>query len=55
MEGQRQKGVPVREAFDAYEKLRRGRIDTAWDESQSVVKTVQDTPWWVSLSCTNCI
>ncbi|OAL06794.1 FAD/NAD(P)-binding domain-containing protein, partial [Phaeosphaeriaceae sp. SRC1lsM3a] len=46
MEGQRQKGVPVREAFDAYEKLRRGRIDTAWDESQSVVKTVQDTPWW---------
>ncbi|KAJ4370595.1 hypothetical protein N0V83_005116 [Neocucurbitaria cava] len=38
-------GAPVKEAFDAYEKLRRGRIDTAFDESQSVVKTVQDTPW----------
>jgi salicylate hydroxylase len=36
---------PVKEAFDAYEKLRRARIDTAFDESQSVVKTVQDTPW----------
>jgi salicylate hydroxylase len=46
MEGRRQEGVPVKEAFDAYEKLRRARIDTAFDESQSVVKTVQDTPWW---------
>ncbi|KAL5117229.1 hypothetical protein ACEQ8H_004918 [Pleosporales sp. CAS-2024a] len=42
----RQAGVPIKEAFDAYEKLRRARIDTAFDESQSVVKTVQDTPWW---------
>jgi 2-polyprenyl-6-methoxyphenol hydroxylase-like FAD-dependent oxidoreductase len=46
MDGRRQEGVPVKDAFDAYEKLRRARIDTAWDESQSVVKTVQDTPWW---------
>jgi len=46
METRRQEGVPVKEAFDAYEKLRRARIDTAFDESQSVVKTVQDTPWW---------
>jgi salicylate hydroxylase len=42
----RAQGVPVKEAFDAYEKLRRARIDTAFDESQSVVKTVQNTPWW---------
>jgi salicylate hydroxylase len=46
MEGRRQEGVPVKEAFDAYETMRRARIDTAFDESQSVVKTVQDTPWW---------
>jgi salicylate hydroxylase len=45
METRREKGVPVKEAFDAYESLRRARIDTAFDESQSVVKTVQDTPW----------
>ncbi|KAH7402020.1 hypothetical protein DE146DRAFT_735306 [Phaeosphaeria sp. MPI-PUGE-AT-0046c] len=42
----RQEGVPIKEAFDAYEKLRRARIDVAFDESQSVVKTVRDTPWW---------
>jgi salicylate hydroxylase len=46
MESRRPEGIPVKEAFDAYEKLRRARIDTAFDESQSVVKTVQDTPWW---------
>jgi salicylate hydroxylase len=46
MESRRVEGIPVKEAFDAYEKLRRARIDTAFDESQSVVKTVQDTPWW---------
>jgi salicylate hydroxylase len=46
VEDRRGEGVPVKEAFDAYEKLRRARIDTAFDESQSVVKTVQDTPWW---------
>jgi len=45
MESKRDEGVPVKEAFDAYETLRRARIDTAFDESQSVVKTVQDTPW----------
>ncbi|KAH7072925.1 hypothetical protein BKA63DRAFT_53837 [Paraphoma chrysanthemicola] len=42
----RSEGAPVKEAFHAYERLRRARIDTAWDESQSVVKTVRDTPWW---------
>jgi salicylate hydroxylase len=46
MESKRHEGVPIKEAFDAYEKLRRARIDTAFEESQSVVKTVQDTPWW---------
>jgi 2-polyprenyl-6-methoxyphenol hydroxylase-like FAD-dependent oxidoreductase len=45
MQDRREQGVPVKEAFDAYETLRRTRIETAWDESQSVVKTVQDTPW----------
>lgn len=45
MENGRGDGVPVKEAFDAYERLRRARIDAAWDESQSVVRTVQDTPW----------
>ncbi|KAF9730735.1 hypothetical protein PMIN06_006377 [Paraphaeosphaeria minitans] len=37
--------APVKEAFDAYERLRRQRIDTAFDESQSVVKTVNDAGW----------
>ncbi|KAF1845694.1 FAD/NAD(P)-binding domain-containing protein [Cucurbitaria berberidis CBS 394.84] len=45
MQTRRDNGVPVKEAFDAYQKLRRARIDTAFNESQSVVKTVQDTPW----------
>ncbi|KAF2702929.1 FAD/NAD(P)-binding domain-containing protein [Pleomassaria siparia CBS 279.74] len=35
----------VKEAFNAYERLRRDRIDIAFDESQSVVKTVQDAGW----------
>lgn len=38
-------GAPVKEAFDAYERLRRARIETAWEESQSVVKTVNDAGW----------
>ncbi|KAF2111339.1 hypothetical protein BDV96DRAFT_582005 [Lophiotrema nucula] len=38
-------GTPVKDAFDAYENLRRERIDIAFDESQSVVKTVQETGW----------
>ncbi|KAF2993327.1 hypothetical protein E8E13_001778 [Curvularia kusanoi] len=38
--------APVKEAFDAFEKLRRARIETAWEESQSVVKTVQEVGWF---------
>ena len=45
MEKGRGEAVPPKEAFDAYEKLRRGRIDVAYDESQSVVKTVNDAGW----------
>jgi salicylate hydroxylase len=45
MEKSRDKGVPVKEAFDAYEALRRARIDAAFDESQMVVKTVQEVGW----------
>ncbi|KAL6708679.1 hypothetical protein ACN47E_002375 [Coniothyrium glycines] len=45
METGRSEGAPVKEAFDAYERLRRARIDTAFEESQSVVATVQDAPW----------
>ncbi|PSN65367.1 FAD/NAD(P)-binding domain-containing protein [Corynespora cassiicola Philippines] len=37
--------APVKEAFDAYEALRRERIDIAFDESQSVVRTVNDAGW----------
>jgi len=32
-------------AFDAYEKLRRQRIDIAFEESKSVVRTVSDAGW----------
>lgn len=39
-------GTPVKEAFDAFETLRRGRIEAAWEESQSVVKTVQEVGWF---------
>ena len=39
-------GTPVKEAFDAFEALRRGRIEAAWEESQSVVKTVQEVGWF---------
>jgi salicylate hydroxylase len=42
---ERGEAKPVKEAFDAYERLRRGRIDIAFDESQSVVKTVNDAGW----------
>ena len=35
----------VKEAFDAYERLRRGRINTAFKESQNVVKSVKDAGW----------
>jgi salicylate hydroxylase len=47
--------APVKEAFDVYEKLRRGRIDIAFDESQSVVKTVQDAGWFGHKLKTNII
>lgn len=36
---------PVKEAFEAYEKLRRGRIEIAFKESQNVVRTVNETGW----------
>jgi salicylate hydroxylase len=39
-------GTPVKEAFDAFETLRRGRIEAAWEESRSVVKTVQEVGWF---------
>jgi hypothetical protein len=35
----------MKEAFDAYETLRRGRIDAAYEESKSVVRTVSDAGW----------
>ncbi|KAF2658286.1 FAD/NAD(P)-binding domain-containing protein [Lophiostoma macrostomum CBS 122681] len=53
-EGQGQ-GKPVKEAFDAYERLRRGRIDVAFDESQSVVKTVNDAGWFAHKLKTNIV
>lgn len=39
-----EKGKPgsMKEAFDAYEKLRRARIEAAYEESKSVVSTVKD-------------
>lgn len=42
-----EKGKPntMKEAFDAYEKLRRPRIDSAFAESSNVVKTVSDAGW----------
>jgi salicylate hydroxylase len=36
----------VKEAFDAYERLRRERIDGAFEESQVVLKTVNDAGWF---------
>lgn len=38
--------APVKEAFDAYESLRRARIDAAFEESKSVVRTVSDAGWF---------
>lgn len=35
----------MKEAFDAYEKLRRTRIDNAFEESKSVVGVVKDVGW----------
>ena len=39
-----EKGRPntMKEAFDAYEKLRRKRIEVAFEESKDVVRTVSD-------------
>lgn len=35
----------MEEAFEAYERLRKPRIATAFDESQSVLRTVSDSGW----------
>jgi len=35
----------MKEPFEAYEKLRRPRIDVAFEESKTVVKTVSDAGW----------
>lgn len=35
----------MKEAFDAYEKLRRKRIEDAFEESKDVVRTVSDAGW----------
>ncbi|CZT22426.1 related to salicylate hydroxylase [Ramularia collo-cygni] len=42
-----EKGKPntMKEAFDAYESLRRKRIDGAFEESKNVVSTVSDAGW----------
>lgn len=42
-----EKGKPntMKEAFEAYEKLRRKRIDSAFEESKNVVSTVSDAGW----------
>lgn len=42
-----EKGKPnqMNEAFAAYDKLRRGRIEVAFDESKNVVSTVSDAGW----------
>jgi len=62
-----EKGKPntMKEAFDAYEKLRRSRIEAAFEESKSVVSTVSDAgyightiktyiiPWYLWFSRTS--
>lgn len=42
-----EKGRPgsMSEAFEAYEKLRKPRIDVAFEESKSVLRTVSDAGW----------
>ncbi|KAM3419432.1 hypothetical protein BST61_g5358 [Cercospora zeina] len=42
-----EKGKPntMKEAFEAYEKLRRPRMEAAFEESKNVVKTVSDAGW----------
>jgi salicylate hydroxylase len=35
----------VKDAFNQYERLRRQRIDVAYDESSKVVSTVKDSGW----------
>jgi len=39
------KTTPMKEAFDAYEKLRRKRIEDAFEESKNVVSTVSEAGW----------
>ncbi|KAF2857722.1 FAD/NAD(P)-binding domain-containing protein [Piedraia hortae CBS 480.64] len=44
-----EKGCPgsdLKEPFEAYEKLRRKRIEAAFDESKNVVSTVSDAGWF---------
>jgi len=62
-----EKGKPgsMKEAFDAYEKLRRTRIESAFEESKNVVSTVSDAgyightiktyiiPWYLWFSRTS--
>lgn len=62
-----EKGKPnsMKEAFDAYEKLRRSRIESAFEESKNVVSTVSDAgyightlktyiiPWYLWFSRTS--
>ena len=42
-----EKGRPnsMREPFDAYETLRRPRIEDAFEESKNVIKTVSEVGW----------
>lgn len=35
----------MKEPFEAYEKLRRSRIEVAFEESKNVVSTVSDAGW----------
>lgn len=37
--------TPLKDAFNAYESLRRARIESAFEESKSVVGVVNDAGW----------
>ncbi|KAK3096420.1 hypothetical protein LTR53_019217, partial [Teratosphaeriaceae sp. CCFEE 6253] len=38
-------GANLREPFEAYEALRKSRIESAFEESKNVVSTVSDAGW----------
>ena len=38
-------GGSIKDAFNAYEKLRRGRINAAYEENRGVVRSVKDVGW----------